>query len=123
MKKVLIAGGSGLIGRRLTHLLQEEGYEVMWLSRSASDSGDIKTFIWNPAKGEIDSQAIMEADALITLSGAGVADGRWTTSYKKKIIESRLQVASTLLDALNKTRHHVQCLLTASAIGIYCDRG
>ncbi|MBK7889142.1 MAG: TIGR01777 family protein [Bacteroidetes bacterium] len=123
MKKVLIAGGSGLIGRRLTHLLQEEGYEVMWLSRSASDSGDIKTFIWNPAKGEIDSQAIMEADALITLSGAGVADGRWTTSYKKKIIESRLQVASTLLDALNKTRHHVQCLLTASAIGIYGDRG
>lgn len=123
MKKILIAGGTGLIGKRLTQLLQEEGYEVMWLSRKVNDRQKVKTYLWNPAKGEMDPKAILEADAVIALSGAGVAEKRWTDAWKKEIIDSRLQIAETLLKTIKETPNSVKCLLAASAIGIYGDRG
>ncbi|HEX8037997.1 MAG TPA: NAD-dependent epimerase/dehydratase family protein, partial [Chryseosolibacter sp.] len=73
IKNILITGGSGMIGTRLTTLLQAKGYHVSHLGR-ARKNGAVKTFIWNPSKHEIDTEALKEADAIINLAGAGIAD-------------------------------------------------
>lgn len=123
MKKVLIAGGSGLIGRRLTLLLQSQGHEVSWLSRNKSSSTGVRTYTWNPARTEIPEDAVKDTDVIISLAGSSVAGGRWTSAYKKEILDSRLDTAKTIRQALHELPHHVQCLLCASAIGYYGNRG
>src|SRR6476661_3858715 len=87
-KKILITGATGLIGSRLTELLMERGHLVTYLGRSKK-SGRLPTFLWEPAAGRIDEQALGQVDAIIHLAGASVAEKRWTASRKKEILESR----------------------------------
>ena len=87
MKKVIIGGGSGLIGRRLTTLLLEKGYDVAWLSRSATPEAGITTYLWDPEFGKMDAHALENCDAIINLSGASISNHAWTKSYRKKVIE------------------------------------
>jgi uncharacterized protein len=61
MQNILITGGSGLVGQRITVLLEKKDYQVAWLSRSAQSGR--KTFLWNIEKGEIDPEALEWADA------------------------------------------------------------
>ncbi|MBL7923275.1 MAG: TIGR01777 family oxidoreductase [Bacteroidia bacterium] len=122
MAKILIAGGSGLIGRKLSRLLQENGHEVMWLSRSSRPAA-YRSFLWNPANREIDPAAIAEAEVVVSLAGSGIADKAWTSAYKDEILRSRLDAAATLIHALQHTPHRVRCIVAASAIGIYGNRG
>lgn len=121
MKTVLITGGSGLVGTRLTHLLQEKGFKVRWLSRTAGQSGGVQRFKWDINKAEIDLQAFEGVDILIHLAGAGVAEHRWTAAYKQEIIDSRVKSAQLLGKAL-KT-HPIKRIISASGVGIYGDRG
>ncbi len=122
MKKVLLAGGSGLIGRRLSTLLQAEGYEVLWLSRTSVNAGGIKVYHWNPEKNEMDPEALRAADVIISLAGRSISEGRWTPAVKEEIINSRTRAAATLISALNRHPNRVTCLIAASATGIYGDR-
>src|SRR5690242_17433707 len=87
-KNILITGGSGMIGTRLTALLQQHGYLVSHLSRTRGESG-IKTFLWDPSSGKIDPDAFRDIDAIIHLAGAGIADRRWNAKTKKEILISR----------------------------------
>lgn len=119
METVLITGGTGTIGRRLTQLLQQQGYTVTHLSRSATGPTGIKTYTWNIDKAQIDVQAIQTADHIIHLAGSGVADGRWTDARKRDILESRTQSAALLATALANTQHHVKSVVSTSAIGYY----
>ncbi|MFM7016317.1 MAG: TIGR01777 family oxidoreductase [Bacteroidota bacterium] len=123
MKNILIAGGSGLIGQHLTKVLLRNNYQVAWLSRKESPNKLITSYLWNPDKHFIDSAALKFADAIIVLSGENIAEKRWTSSFKSKIISSRIHVANTLKQALEKNTHHVQFMITASAIGFYGNRG
>lgn len=116
MKNVLITGGSGLIGQKITALLEERGYAVAWLSRSLQDR---KSFIWQVEKGAIDSGAIEWADAIIHLAGAGVADKRWTDERKKAILESRTKSTRILFDAIEKATNKPSTFISASAVGYY----
>jgi uncharacterized protein (TIGR01777 family) len=121
-KNVLITGGTGLIGTRLTELLLEKGYTVAFLSRKANtkpDSQGIRTYHWDIAKGEIDTQSILEADYLIHLAGAGVADKRWTDSRKQEIIDSRTQSTKLLAEQFRAVPHKLKAFISASAVGIY----
>ena len=122
MKNILIAGGSGLIGKQLSKLLTQNEYEVAWLSRSAKANSAYKTFKWNPEFGVIDPEAIMFADVIIVLAGENIASGRWTNAFKKKIIDSRLQAATTISNALKNHPNNVIHIIAASAIGFYGDR-
>ena len=114
--QVLIGGGSGLIGQRLTDLLLEQGYEVAWLSHSGSD-GPVKTIQWDPVNGRIPSDEILKADYLINLAGAGIADQRWTDKRKQLIIQSRTAPNQLLAELFKKDRetlkHIFQPLLWA----------
>jgi hypothetical protein len=122
MKNILIAGGSGLVGKQLSKLLSQNNYEVAWLTRSNKASSTYKTFKWNPENGVIDPDAIAFADAIIVLSGENIAGSRWTTTFKKKIIDSRLKAASTISSAIQNHPNNVKHIIAASAIGYYGDR-
>ncbi|MBC8047192.1 MAG: TIGR01777 family protein [Fimbriimonadaceae bacterium] len=119
MKNILITGGSGMIGKRLTEILLQEGYNVAWLSRKESINSNIKIFKWDIQKNFIDSEGIKWADAIINLAGETIAEKRWTEKRKKEIIESRTQSTALLKKYLNSTENKIQTIVAASAIGYY----
>lgn len=120
MRNILITGGTGLVGRQLTQLLKKNGYEVALLSRGKSRSSTEKTFHWDPVNQTIDKEAILWADAIVHLAGAGVADKRWTKAWKKEIADSRVLGTRLLATALKTIENHsVKTVVCASAIGIY----
>lgn len=122
MSKVLIAGGTGLVGSRLSDLLSEKGYEVCHLSRRAKPKAKYKTFVWDTQKQSIEEGAFHGVAYVINLAGAGIADGRWTKSRKKLLIDSRVETTALLTDAIKKLKHKPKAFLSAAAIGIYGDR-
>ncbi len=117
-KSVVIAGGSGLIGKRLTELLVAKNYSVAWLSRKKSDA-KIKTFQWNPESHSISDNEWLNYKNLVVLSGENIAAQAWTDAYKSKIIDSRVAVAKTLRSALSSENHSITKVIAASAIGFY----
>jgi len=122
MSTIVIAGGTGLLGKRLSVLLKEKGHEVLHLSRRANPKAAFPTLTWDPEKGVIDESAVKRADVVINLAGAGIADRRWTTARKQLIIDSRVQSAYTLLKAL-KNAGKAEVYLSAAAVGYYGDSG
>lgn len=116
---VLITGGTGSIGRRLTQLLKQEGYQVSLLSRSPKTIPDVRVYQWDIKKGHIDPQAIATADHIIHLAGEGIADERWSDQRKDDILNSRTQSTDLLAQALAKNPHQVKSFIAASAIGYY----
>ena len=123
MGHILVAGGTGLVGTRLVQLLRKKGYEVALLSRKASNSKETTTYRWDTTSGEIDLAAVQNADAVINLAGAGIADSWWTPQRKRLIIESRTHSTGLLLQALQTSPNPVKTYLSASAIGYYGDAG
>lgn len=122
-ERVLIAGGSGFIGRNLTRMLQDQGYSISWLSRSSGRVGEVSLFRWDPSRGEMDMRALDGVDHLVALAGAGIADKRWTKARKDLIISSRVDSAHTLQHALANSNHSVKTITCASAVGYYGNRG
>lgn len=120
---VLITGGTGLVGNRLSQLLTEKGYKVIHLSRKRSLSATYPAFQWNIEKGEIDESALLQADYIITLAGAGIADKRWTRSRKRLIISSRVKGIQLLKKELLAKKITPKAIIGASAIGFYGDAG
>lgn len=116
---VLITGGTGGIGHRLTQLLLQQGYQVAYLSRNNESIPSVTVYQWDIKKGHLDPQAIATADHIIHLAGAGIADERWTDKRKEEILKSRTQSTELLAQALTKNKHHVKSFIGASAIGYY----
>ncbi|TAD94730.1 MAG: TIGR01777 family protein [Bacteroidetes bacterium] len=120
MENVLITGGTGLVGTALTKVLQEKGYSVSYLSRSTKNIPEnVRVFYWNIDQQIIDENAIAQADYIIHLAGANVAESRWTDARKREILESRTLSTELLVNELEKGNHHVKAFVGASAIGIY----
>lgn len=119
METVLITGASGLIGKRLTFLLQQRGYRVIHVSRNLPKTTAIETFLWDVHKQTIDAKAIQEADYIIHLAGAGIADKKWTQKWKKEIIDSRVESIHLLFKAIQKTNKNIKAFISASGTGIY----
>lgn len=117
---VLIAGGTGLVGKRLSSILQQQGYTVRLLTRQPKSEGQ---FFWNPATNEIDPNALSGVTTVINLAGAGIADQRWTASRKKELIESRGKSALLLAHAIQQSPSKPEVYLSASAIGFYGNSG
>jgi len=120
MQTVLIAGGSGLIGKALSKLLLENGYEIIILSRNTKKTyPGVSTAQWNINKQEIDATAIQQADYIIHLAGANVGDKRWTKKRKREIVESRTKSSALIIKSLNEIPNKVKAVVSASAIGWY----
>jgi len=119
-ENVLITGGTGMIGHRLTQMLQDKGYEVAHLSRSRSNDQPVKTYVWDIRKQEIEPEALQWANYVVHLAGAGVADKRWTKSRKEIILKSRTESTRLLHETItNLSEHQIKAFISASAIGIY----
>ena len=122
-KHILITGGSGLVGKHLTTVLQDKGYTVSYLSRTAKNSPNVKTYLWDVKKGLIDENCINGVDLIIHLAGAGVADKRWTDEWKQEILNSRTQSIRLIYQLLKQHPHQVKKVISASGTGYYGDRG
>ena len=120
MNKVLITGGSGLLGTRITEILLEKGIEVAHLStRKSYKRKGVGVFYWDPSMQVMDAKAFNGVTSIIHLAGAGVADKRWTKTRKKEILDSRVESSLLLMNFLNQKDHQVTQFIGASAIGYY----
>lgn len=116
--KVLIGGGTGLIGQSLKKRLKNNGHEVYVLSRSAHDDDVIR---WDIQDRSIEEDHIF--DAVVNLTGAGIVDRKWTPSYKKTIINSRVNSIDTLDRYFQRLDYAPKFFINASAVGIYGEGG
>lgn len=122
MATVLVTGGTGMIGQALTKLLAAKGFDVIILSRQKDKKSNrqrVSYAQWNVEEGTIDSAALQQADYIVHLAGAGVADERWTEERKKEILTSRTHSGALLVKALRTTPNKVKAVVGASAIGWY----
>ena len=125
--KILITGSTGLVGTAITQDLQLGGHTVCRLVRpgtttqaaSPSHGFDVN---WNPATGELGGAAV-DADAVVNLAGASIAEGRWTPQRKALLRSSRVDTTRALVQALAKMSARPRVLVSASATGIYGNRG
>jgi uncharacterized protein len=129
--KILVTGSTGLVGTALVPALARDGHTVCRMLRpqsavkNGSDTQDSQTGFavqWNPATGELGGAAV-GADAVVNLAGASIADGRWTTARKALLRSSRIDTTRALVGALARMNARPRVLVSASAIGIYGNRG
>lgn len=120
---VVIAGGSGLIGRAIARSLSSRA-DVAVLSR-VPDSVEVGRGVrWDPRSAGEWQAVVRDADVVINLAGAGIADRRWSEARKRELRESRVQSTRAIVDALGRrTATGRPVLLSASAIGYYGARG
>jgi uncharacterized protein (TIGR01777 family) len=116
MSKILITGGTGLVGSRLTEMLIDKNHEVVILSRNPKKKNQFK---WDISKNYIDIKALENTDYIIHLAGAGIADERWTDKRKKVIIDSRVQSTNLLFNTVKENKLKIKGFISASGIGYY----
>lgn len=118
---ILITGATGLVGNKLVSSLRKDNHVIHYLTTSKSklkDNQNYKGFYWNPNTGEIDKNAFENISVIIHLAGASISK-KWTTAYKKEIIESRVAGANLIFDTLKSIPNVVTQFISASAVGIY----
>jgi uncharacterized protein (TIGR01777 family) len=123
MQRILITGGTGMVGKALTKHLSGKGYHITILTRKMPESAafplKITHALWDVKKQTIDIAAVQKADYIIHLAGAGVVAKRWTDSYKKEIKDSRTDSSALIVKTLTENSNSVKALVSASAIGWY----
>jgi uncharacterized protein (TIGR01777 family) len=118
-QKVLITGGTGLIGKRLTTLLLKKGYEVAYLTREKTKVPSVQVFEWDVKNNYIEAGALKRTDYLIHLAGANVAEGRWTDERKKEIFSSRIDSIKLIAQKLKELNVIPKSFVSASGISYY----
>jgi uncharacterized protein (TIGR01777 family) len=125
--KIVIPGGSGLIGSLLAPLLKENGHTVIITSRTPekikSRFENIEIVKWDPYASQPDERPFRKADAVINLSGYSIASGRWTEKRKKLIYDSRIVSTRSIVQIFEKLDKKPQVFIAGSAVGYYGDRG
>lgn len=119
MKNILITGGSGLVGKHLTQVLEANKMNVSWIGRSKSKKTTYRKYNWDLETMSIDRGWLQNTDTIFHLAGAGVVDNKWTESYKQEIYDSRIKSTQLLFNTLSKEENSIKTLICASAIGIY----
>ena len=118
--RIAISGASGLIGSALVPALEGAGHEVVRLVR-AMPSGQNEV-AWDPSAGTIDIAGLAGVDAIVSLASATL-NHRWTESYKRGILDSRVQTTSLLATTAAELDPRPSIFLSAGGVGIYGDRG
>jgi uncharacterized protein len=117
--KVLITGGSGLLGSSLTQKLLSENIEVVHLTREKNSKNDVKNYLWNWGKNEIDERCFNGITHIIHLAGAGIAEKAWTQKRKNTIVKSRVLTARLLHSKIESLNIDLKAFISASAVGFY----
>lgn len=121
MKKILIAGGTGFVGKQLIPFLVEKGYSIHVLTRnpSANSSKNIRFFQWEIERQYIDKKAFEGVETLINLTGANIGEKRWTKQRKKEIIDSRTNSIDVLYQYISENKFNINTFISSSAVGFY----
>ena len=118
--QILIAGASGFLGRAWCEALAGQGHKVVRLVRREPSS--IEEVRWDPARGEVDQDAVDAADVVANLAGAPLVHFPWTDSYKREFTASRVDTTGTLAKAIARSDRRPG-FLAQSGIAGYGDRG
>jgi uncharacterized protein (TIGR01777 family) len=121
--RVLITGGSGLVGRALAANLARDGNEVIILSRRPERiiglPAGVSAKWWDGHTTEAWSSLVDGADAIINLAGENISSGRWTDERKRGILESRLNVGRAIVQAVEAAARKPRVAIQASGVGYY----
>ncbi|MBS0024772.1 TIGR01777 family oxidoreductase [Microbacterium paraoxydans] len=116
-RRIVISGASGLIGSALAESLRRDGVQVETLvRRPPREDGEHQ---WMPGVSSLNHDVLDGADAVVALGGASVGRLPWTPSYRRELVESRLDATRTLTTALRALGTDAPALVSASAVGYY----
>lgn len=131
--RIIISGGSGMVGSLLSRELAKSGHEVIILSRSPEKNRDrfgegIRVVGWDGNTSAGWGSLVEEADAIVNLAGENLAGNslfpsRWTKERKRTILESRLQPGHAIVEAVQQAQKKPKLLIQSSAVGYYGPRG
>jgi uncharacterized protein len=133
--RVIITGGSGLIGRALTKELTQSGYEVVVLSRNPDKVRDLpkntQVIHWDGRTANGWGEMAEGAEAIVNLAGESIAGysmlalilNRWTTQRKRSILDSRLSAGKAVVQAVQSAKEKPKVVIQASTVGYYGSRG
>lgn len=121
---ILITGGTGFIGEELRMILLKEGHNLIIVSRNPEkhESENAKNQRFISWENDL-TVAMNEVDAVINLAGENLFGSRWTDEVKKRIYNSRIDSTKELVDAMREADSKPEVFVSASASGIYGDRG
>lgn len=126
--KILVTGGTGFVGQPLVRKLIEANHKVVLLTRNPDAakraiSDSVEIYGWEPESTTPPKEAYNGIDAIVHLAGESIAAGRWTAKQKKKILDSRVLSTRNLMKGAVEAGAKPKVIVSASAIGIYGDRG
>ncbi len=121
--KVLIVGGTGLVGKYLSKMLSDRNYEVAHLSSREWSKTLYPTYYCNYTNHKIDETAVSSADVIIHLAGANIAEKKWTKKRKQTILDSRVKTTELIFSAIKhptkEKTSNLKVFISASAVGYY----
>ena len=120
--KILVSGGTGLIGQALVKNLIQAGDQVIVLTRNKdgrTDTDSLQFVPWDARTSEPLITLINDVDAVINLAGDNIGEGIWTSEKKERVVSSRVMAGNALSKAIIESGHKPEVFIQASAIGIY----
>jgi len=120
--RILISGGTGMIGKQLVARLQESGHELWILTRSVNKGHSlprVKMIHWDGSSLGQWSELVNQVDAIINLAGENIGSKRWSVKRKNLIIDSRVNAGEILTEAITNAKKRPNVFIQASAIGFY----
>lgn len=125
--RIIISGGTGLLGRALTASLLADGHEVIALSRSPQQASGLpqglRTERWDARSGEGWAQLAEGAGAIVNLAGENIGAGRWTAERKQRILNSRINAGQAVVDAVQQATVKPGVVVQISGVGYYGPHG
>lgn len=124
MKKILLTGATGMIGKKVVERLLDLDYQISYLSTDKSKLNEVfmggQGYYWNPYKAEFPLEALEDVEVIIHLAGSNIS-GSWSAKGKEKLLNSRIVPTEELFRILKTKPHKVKQIICASAIGIYAN--
>ena len=123
--KVIITGGTGLIGSALVRSLIKDGHQAVVLTRNPKKKVDglpgVRLVKWDGKSGDGWYEEVESADVVVNMAGESIAPqaGRWNTERKRRIKQSRIDASRAVVDAIRRATNKPEVLIQGSAVGFY----
>ena len=125
--KILVAGATGFIGKKLVKTLDQKGHEIVVLTRNRETARfhipiHCEIQQWDPEKSPLSTNSLKDVDVVINLSGENIASSFWTETQKRKLMDSRKMSVRRIVKAMAVMNTKPKVFISASAVGFYGNR-